>query len=194
MKSESVLILIVFILSLNCVLADCNETQVNLNTASAEELISIIYVGEVTAGNIINLRPFISIDDLLNVSGIGDVKLQAIKDQGLACVGNIVYHISDEEDEGNETIEEEKEFDNEEEIVIRVVSSNIKNNSGKPVKLEPPVIGLDTKDIKIENNKGKLSKKQNYLLLGLFTFTVLIVALISIRTLSKIKQKKNEFR
>lgn len=196
---KKITLFVVLILSLNFILADCEEGQININNASAEELDEIYGVGNTTAQDIINSRPFNSLDDLLNVSGIGEFTLNKIKDQGLACVNSSSsYHENDSipDDEENETVKEEKKFDNEEEIVIKIISSNLQNNTDKPIKLEASIIELNTpntKDIKTENNKEKLSKKQNYLLLGLFTFTLLIVALISIKTLNKNKQTKNEF-
>lgn len=196
MRSKTFLIFIL-LLTLNIVFisAECNETQIDINTASAEELTEIIYVGDVTAGYIISGRPFASLEGLLNVSGIGEFKLTAIKSQGLACV-NTSFIPDDSNEDNNETpndSEEEEKFDNEEPIVIRVVSHNI--NESKPIKLETEVIELNanTKDIKTENNKENLSKTRNYLLLGFFTFTMLIIALLLIKTLNTNK-RKNEFR
>lgn len=55
---------------------------VNLNTASAEQLDTLPGVGPVTAKKIIEYRsksPFISVDDLINVHGIGEKKLEDIR-------------------------------------------------------------------------------------------------------------------
>ena len=204
-KKKGILLLIAILIliayCLNEISADCAEGQVNINNASIEELDLIKWVGNATAQAIIASRPFNSVDDLINVSGIGEIKLQDIKNQGLACVNSIPEEEEEEENNdsednesiANETEEEEKKFDNEPDIVIRVVSSNIGNNTEKPIKMETKVIELNTKDIKTENNKENLSKTRNYLLLGFLTFTMLIVTLISIKALNKTKQKENEF-
>jgi competence protein ComEA len=57
---------------------------VNVNTATAAELETLPGIGEVTAQAIIDYRtengPFSSVDELLDVTGIGDVTLENIRD------------------------------------------------------------------------------------------------------------------
>ena len=65
----------------------CNEGQVDLNSASIEELDLIIHISAARATGIVELRPFSSLDGLLNVSGIGPSRLADIKAQGVACIG-----------------------------------------------------------------------------------------------------------
>lgn len=61
------------------------ENLVNINTASEEKLQSLSGIGASTARKIIQYREdvgsFLSIEDLKNVSGIGESKFNAIKDE-----------------------------------------------------------------------------------------------------------------
>ncbi|KPI50893.1 competence protein ComE [Clostridioides difficile] len=65
-----------------------NESKVNINIATIEELDSLPGVGETTANKILQHREengqFNSIEDIKNVNGIGDKKYENIKD--LICV------------------------------------------------------------------------------------------------------------
>ena len=63
---------------------DNNDIKININTASSKQLQEIPWVGESTAQQIIEYRknsPFESIDDIKNVSGIGDGKFSKMKDK-----------------------------------------------------------------------------------------------------------------
>ena len=59
--------------------------KININTADATQLESLSGVGEVIAQRIIDYReangPFTSVDQLLDVSGIGDATLAEFRDQ-----------------------------------------------------------------------------------------------------------------
>jgi len=87
--------------------AVCNESQININTASLEELDALSGIGPVKAQAIIDTRPFSSIDDLINVNGIGEVTLNNIKLQGLACIdGEIINPINETQNNPNQTTNE----------------------------------------------------------------------------------------
>jgi len=64
----------------------CQEGQIDINTASLEELDRIKHIGPVRAAEMIELRLFSSVDDMIRINGIGPQRLAAIKRQGLACV------------------------------------------------------------------------------------------------------------
>ncbi|MBT2581435.1 MBL fold metallo-hydrolase [Planococcus sp. ISL-109] len=60
---------------------------IDINKASSAELAELTGIGEALAEVIIKERPFETLDDLTRVSGIGQGKLDGLKEQGLACVG-----------------------------------------------------------------------------------------------------------
>lgn len=61
---------------------------IDINEASKEQLMNIIHIGDVRADEIIKLRPFSSIDELTSVSGIGPARIDDIKEENKACVGD----------------------------------------------------------------------------------------------------------
>jgi len=59
------------------------EGKININTCTKEQLTTLPGIGEVLADRIIQYRedtPFKSIEDIMNVSGIGEKKFEGIKD------------------------------------------------------------------------------------------------------------------
>jgi competence protein ComEA len=58
--------------------------RININTATAPELVQLPGIGPALAESIIEFReangPFQSIDDLVNVPGIGEAKLNNLRD------------------------------------------------------------------------------------------------------------------
>lgn len=67
----------------------CESWQVDINTASKEELMKIKHIGSSRAEQIISLRQearFKSVDDLTRVSGIGPTRINDIKTERIACV------------------------------------------------------------------------------------------------------------
>lgn len=60
--------------------------QVDINSASTDALDMIVHIGPARAAQIVSLRPFSSVDDLIRVKGIGPQRLADIKAQGIACV------------------------------------------------------------------------------------------------------------
>ena len=194
------LVLIIFLLS--NISAFCNETQIDINTANSTELDKIKWVGPATAQNIINYRQsnqFDSVDELLNVSGIGQTKLSDIKAEGLACVNKETGI----ENEINETPIVDNEIPEQTPDTTTVTTPNTASNNpqknssgGNAYTLKPTTkaitlntINLNSKDIKSGDNKEIL--KKNLALGGIVTFCLLFGALFFLKSLGR---KENEFR
>ncbi|ANU14940.1 Late competence protein ComEC, DNA transport [Planococcus halocryophilus Or1] len=60
---------------------------IDINIASSAELQEISGIGETYAKAIIDKRPFENIEQLIDIKGIGQGTLDAIQEQGLACIG-----------------------------------------------------------------------------------------------------------
>ncbi len=60
--------------------------EVNVNNASEEELMEVVHIGEERAEEVIELRPFDSLDDLTAVHGLADATIEDIKEEGIAYV------------------------------------------------------------------------------------------------------------
>ncbi|BAM47845.1 MBL fold metallo-hydrolase [Amphibacillus xylanus] len=59
---------------------------IDINTASEQELMEIIHIGEVRVKDLIELRPYNSVNDLKRIKGIGDARLKDIINEQKACV------------------------------------------------------------------------------------------------------------
>lgn len=59
---------------------------IDINTASVEELMEIIHIGEVRAQDLIDLRPHNTVNGLKRIKGIGDGRMKDIIEQDKACV------------------------------------------------------------------------------------------------------------
>lgn len=160
-------------------IATCSDNQININSASKEQLDELYGIGPVKAEAIINSRSFENIDDLIKVSGIGEITLKKIKEQGLACVENkdnyeVPQQINEEPKEKYNLVDEKDEKDEE------------------PEKIELEVIMLNTKNIKSKDNEEKLEEpnKSKYAVYGFAIFCVLLGALFIIKN----KYRKNEFK
>ena len=179
---KRIILILLFIFLISNISALCEEDQIDINTASAEELDELWGIGTVKAKAIIDSRPFGSVDDLIDVYGIGNVTLNNIKEQGLACVNG-------QEEEDEEEAEKKEEINEERpEIEERQEMEELPSRETEPIELQ--TINLNPKVIKSEDDNENLSKS-NYAIYGLVFFCVLLVVLFILR---KNKYNKNEFR
>ncbi len=152
MKRLIILLLICLLCNISAL---CEDGQIDINEASVSELEELSGIGPVKAEAIIDARPFESIDDLIDVYGIGEATLNNIKSQGLACIEEFEENEKDyleEEIENIEIVEEVQEYK----------EKDVENN----------IIILETKSIKTENNNENLDK--DYAKYGFVIFCVLL--------------------
>ena len=178
-KGFSSLMIILFLIS--NISAICNETQIDINSASAEELDKLTGIGAVKAQAIIQARPFSSLDDLLNASGIGNATLNKIKQQGLACVSkeknNSVFL---EEDNSSLDIKNKKE------IISAQNNLTFTTEEKSPENVNLTPIFLNAQDIKSENNNETLKRSLSFY--GLIAISLIFGTLFLLK-----RRRKNEF-
>ena len=176
-------LLLLFIILISNVYALCEEGQIDINNANITELDKLSGIGPVKAQAIIDARPFTSLDNLIDVTGIGDITLDKIKTQNIACV--------DEQEEENIQDEEPEEKPE----TIEVYAEEIKNTTKEETKiiiLTPPTTSnpSNPKDIKSEIDKEELNKNK-LAIYGLIVFCILLVFLFIFKKRNK---EKNEFK
>ncbi len=167
-----VIVLILFFL-VSSVSANCEEGQIDLNSASLVELQKIVGIGPSYAEQIVELRKirlFSSVDDLERVYGIAAGRLGSIKENnpGLICTGGEFVDV------GESIVEED--------LVFEKVQTGDQSSvgSGNVIKVAP-------KDIKSENSTEVISKDK-YAIIGFSFFCILILSLFFVR---RVKNKKN---
>jgi hypothetical protein len=129
-----------------------NSVCININTASEQDLEKLTGIGPVLAQKIIVARPFSSLDDLIKVSGVGQIKLAQIKEQNLACLqGQTFIPVSQPETRQIKT--EEKQTS----PIINIVCSP-KNPVNKEIEIIISISNLKqtSYDLKIAIEKEKI--------------------------------------
>jgi len=164
------------------VFAVCENGQVDINSASLEELDKIVWVGPSTAEKIISARPFNNLKELTKVSGIAEGKLENITKQGLACVEEEVYpeKTSDTKTSQEEDENDDKKRENlDEELAKNVKLMSVQEESDEKVEMIK-LVSEDTKDIKSENDTKNLDSL-NYAKYGFVGFCILLALLFILK-------------
>lgn len=170
MEINKFLILILGILFLQIADSKCLENQIDINSATIEELDSLVGIGPEKANAIVDSRDYNSVDDLIDAKGVGEITLEKIKQQGLACV----------EEENSETEEEKNLEKSEDKEEIESFDEKIEENA----EIKPIVLNAKT----IKSEKDKEFSTQNLAIFGVILFGA-VFGFLSIRK----RKYKNEF-
>ncbi len=136
--------------------------QINLNTATKEELMSLKGIGESKAEAIMEYRKmnkFNSIEDLKNVNGIGDKTFEALK-QDISVSGksvmpaNVTKKIKDKEDKLLSKTKDTKEKTTKQADKLK----DTKDNLNKKVKDKEDSLKKETKKAKGKEDKADKAK------------------------------------
>lgn len=187
---KKIIFLLIFILLFNSVSAICNSGQIDINSAPLTELDKLTGVGPAIAQNIIDGRPFSSLEDLINVNRIGPVTLEKIKTQNLACVKDEERINPQKTEEISDSLEETSESLEENSYETSSVSSEgetIEDNlvgTANAVQSES-IINLN-QEVKIEQNKqtvfeSKTERIRKYSIYGFAFFLVFLIIVLLIK-------------
>jgi len=183
-------IVLVLVFCLINVSALCNEGQIDINNAGAEELDKLVGIGVVKSQAIVDARPFNSVNDLIDVYGIGEITLKNIKEQGLACVENEVEGDVDT-DEGNKNSNDDNVVENEILNDVVITEKGDLNKDEKNISTTNNVLILENENvIKLSQSKenkeivyeSKNVKIGNYVVYGFALFLIFVILVLLIRS------------
>jgi len=166
------------------VLSTCEEGQIDINSASLQDLDKLSGVGAVKAQAIIDSRPFNSVGDLIKVYGIGEATLEKIRQQGLACVADEKENKENQKDDKpEEEIEQEQGKDEQgkdeqEQDKIILPEEKTFKESRNVTRTSKSIIKLNSKNT--ESEVIYESKNEKIRIYAVYAFCLLLIFIIII--------------
>ncbi len=146
--------------------ADCQDNQIDINSASVGELEKLSGIGPVKAQAIIDTRPFNFVGDLIKVYGIGEKTLEKIKVQRLACVEGENVKVDEKPDEKIETPNEKPSIEKKEKIIIL---------TPKKEKIVLNGVVEDSEEVVYESKNSKILKYTPYAFSVFLIFVIVVM-------------------
>ena len=141
--------------------AECGSWQIDINSASLNELDELDGIGPIKAQAIVDERDFDSVDDLIDVDGIGEATLKKILNQDLACVD-----------------EEKKDDEKDDERIEDVKKEEIRKNLGEEIILISEEI--DDAEIILEEEVVYVSRNRKVMEFLPYIFCFILIVVIGI--------------
>ena len=187
------IIIVLLFYIINFVSASCNSNQININTASLEDLDKLSGIGPTKAQAIIDARPYSALEDLNRAVGIGPSTLSKIEQQGLACVetsGTASQQDTETVVTENSTTQQsatETQTNTQENTHSQIITSNTIANQEETVnqEIQPSenIINLnsDSNTVKeqiVYESKNEIIRKYAIYAFAIFLVLVIIILLI----------------
>jgi len=174
-----IIFLFLLFLAIPLVFSACQEGQIDINSASLQDLDKLSGVGAVKAQAIIDSRPFNSVGDLIKVYGIGEATLEKIRQQGLACVADEKENKENQKDDKpEEEIEQEQGKDEQEQDKIILPEEKTFKESRNVTRTSKSIIKLNSKNT--ESEVIYESKNEKIRIYAVYAFCLLLIFIIII--------------
>jgi hypothetical protein len=186
--------LLLVILSIYLCSAQCNSGQININSASIEELDKLVDIGPARAQYIVDARPYSSVDDLDRAKDIGPARLTKIKEQGLACVGS---EISSKVESSKLSLESEENSEPEkieEKVTARVIEETITEQT--EVLQEEPTESIINLNSDTKTTKKKIvyeSRSEQIRKYSIYAFIIFLI-IVAIFLLFEKHERTEDYR
>lgn len=192
--SKKVLVIFCFIFLIHFALSLCGTGQININSATIEELDLLIGIGPAYAQDIIDARPYSSVDDLDRAKNIGPSRLAKIKMQGLACIDSNNVEIAMEQEIKESDVEPTSQPEPESKLEPRNIIPETLSPINANVVVKPETESIINLNPESENTSEKViyeSRNEKIRKYSIYAFAFFLLIVISFLLLDKNGRTEN---